>query len=230
MTRVAATQARQRLSQLDNLRALLVAWIIGGHALLGYAAIGGWPYDELHETTFHPTTERALAAVLGPSALFVIGTFFFIAGLFAEPALARKGPARFAGDRLLRLGVPFLAFALLLWPLFMWLAYRAAGQRVSYWWWFTHRQPFLDSGQMWFAEVLLYISLGYLVWQWMAGWREPGIGPAPVPLSAAHLAALAAAMAVASFVIRLWFPARSTQILDLHLWQLPQCVGMFGFG
>jgi hypothetical protein len=29
----------------DNLKAVLVAWIIAGHAMLGYAAIGGWPYD-----------------------------------------------------------------------------------------------------------------------------------------------------------------------------------------
>jgi hypothetical protein len=37
-------------------------------------------------------------------------------------------------------------------------------------------------------------------------------------------------VAVASFLVRLHFPARSTQILDLHLWQWPQCVAMFGLG
>jgi hypothetical protein len=31
-------------------------------------------------------------------------------------------------------------------------------------------------------------------------------------------------------VVRLWFPTQSTQILDLHLWQWPQCVGMFALG
>ena len=38
------------------------------------------------------------------------------------------------------------------------------------------------------------------------------------------------AIAVASFVVRLWFPARSQQMLDLHLWEWPQCVGMFCLG
>ena len=38
------------------------------------------------------------------------------------------------------------------------------------------------------------------------------------------------AIAVTSFVVRLWFPARSKQILDLHVWQLPQCIGMFALG
>jgi hypothetical protein len=67
-----------------------------------------------------PATELALTYLLGPTALFVIGTFFFVSGRLAEFAMARKGPARFAADRLLRLGVPYLVFMALLWPMFMW--------------------------------------------------------------------------------------------------------------
>jgi hypothetical protein len=230
MVQVLDTPRTQRLPQIDNLRTVMVGWIIGGHALLGYTAIGGWPYDEVNEVTFDPRSELLLSALLGPTALFVIGTFFFLAGLFAQPAMARRGPARFTADRILRLGVPFLAFAVLVWPLFMWFAYRAAGHRVSYWWEFTHRQPFLDSGPLWFAEVLLYVSAAYAAWTWAARRyvRRP-VSP-PAPLGVAHLAALIGAVAVASFGVRLWFPARSTQILDLHVWQWPQCVAMFGLG
>jgi peptidoglycan/LPS O-acetylase OafA/YrhL len=220
----------RRLPQIDNLKTIMVAWIIGGHALLGYAAIGGWPYDEVNEVTFNPRSELVLSALLGPSALFVIGTFFFLAGLFAQSAMARKGPARFAADRMLRLGVPWLAFMALLWPLFMWFAYRAAGYRVSYGWEFTHRKPFLDAGPLWFAEVLLYVSLGYTAWSWTAARLGRRPDPHPAPLRAAHLVALAAAVTVTSFWVRLWFPARSKQVLDLHLWQWPACVVMFGFG
>jgi hypothetical protein len=208
----------------------MVAWIIGGHALLGYAVIGGWPYDEVHEVTFATRSELALVAVLGPTALFLIGTFFFLSGLLSQEVVARKGPARFAADRLLRLGLPFAAFMALVWPLSMWFAYLAAGRRVSYWWAFTHRRPFLDSGPLWFAEVLLYVSLGYAAWRWTAaraGRRPPG---RPTALRGRHLVALAVGVAVASFVVRLEFPARSMQILDLHLWQWPQCVAMFGLG
>ena len=39
----------RRMVPIDNLKAVLVAWIIAGHALLGYTAIGGWPYDEVSE-------------------------------------------------------------------------------------------------------------------------------------------------------------------------------------
>ena len=228
-TRVAAT-VRTRLPYLDNVRTAMVAWIIGGHALLGYTAIGGWPYDEVHEVTFAPRVELVLAAVLGPTALFLIGTFFFLSGLVSQAAVEHHGPARFAADRLLRLGIPFVAFMALVWPLFMWFGYLSAGHDVSYWWAFTHRKPFLDSGPLWFAEVLLFVSLGYAAWRWTAvraGWRPPW---QLSPLRGEHLIALAVGVAVASFVVRLWFPARSTQILDLHLWQWPQCVALFGLG
>jgi hypothetical protein len=227
MATTVAHTAKVRLPAVDNLRAAMIAWIIGGHALLGYSAIGGWPYDEVQEVTFNRRTELALAVVLGPTALFVIGSFFFVAGLFAPGAVARKGPQRYAVDRVLRLGVPFLVFMLLIWPLFMWLAQLAAGERISYWHAFTHRTPVLDSGPLWFAEVLLYVSLGYAVWVWL----RPRPGPAqPSPLSGRTLLAFATGVAIASFIVRLEFPARSKQILDLHLWQWPQCVGMFVLG
>src|SRR3954471_22450732 len=95
-----------RLAHLDNLRTTLVAWVIGGHALLGYSAVGGWAYHEVHEVAFAPATELVLVAVLGPSGLFVIGLFFFIAGLFVERAVARQGPGRYARERLPRLRGP----------------------------------------------------------------------------------------------------------------------------
>jgi hypothetical protein len=222
-------QRVQRLPQIDNLRAVLVAWIIAGHGLLGYSSIGGWPYDEVQEVVFGRRSELVLAAVVGPSGLFVVGTFFFLAGMFTPRAVSRKGPARFAWDRMLRLGVPFLFFMLLCWPLFMWFAYLAAGHRVSYWWAFTHRQPFLDSGPLWFAEVLLYFSLAYALWI-RATPRLDQRRRRPPSLGGVHLIALGVGVAVASFVVRLWFPVQSTQVLDLHLWQWPQLAAMFGLG
>jgi hypothetical protein len=218
-----------RLAHLDNLRTTLVAWVIGGHALLGYSAVGGWAYHEVHEVAFAPATELVLVAVLGPSGLFVIGLFFFIAGLFVERAVARQGPGRYARERLVRLGVPWLVSALLVWPASVWLADAAAGRTVSFWWVLAHRQPLLDSGSLWFALVLLLYSLALAGWIAARGRPAVSFGLDRSPTGWAIVLA-AAAIAASSFVVRLWFPARSGQVGDLHLWQWPQCVGMFALG
>jgi hypothetical protein len=40
----------------------------------------------------------------------------------------------------------------------------------------------------------------------------------------------AGVIALVSFVVRLQYPARSQQVLDLHVWQWPQLFGMFALG
>ena len=219
-----------RVVAVDALRMLLVAWVIGCHALLGYAVIGGWPYDEVAEVHLPPEVELVLAVILGPTALFVIGTFFFLAGMFAPGERSRHGTGGFVRRRTVRLGLPWLSFVVLLWPACMWMAYRAAGYDISFGEAFLRRQPFLDSGPLWFAQVLLYISIAYALWARFgvrhAGWspsRPPVIGPRTLVLMILLIAGT-------SFLVRLWFPARSQQVLDLHLWQWPQCAGMFALG
>jgi hypothetical protein len=201
--------------------------VIGGHALLGYAAVGGWAYDEVNEVTFTPTTERVLVVVLGPSGLFVIGAFFFVAGLLTESAVARHGWRRYARDRVVRLGVPWLLSALALWPASVWLAAAAAGQDVSFWYVLAHRDPLLDSGSLWFALVLLLYSVTFALSRPLMASR---VRLRTRPLTAAHLGAVVVLVAASSFVVRLGFPARSGQFADLHLWQWPQCLGLFALG
>ncbi|NIJ10657.1 hypothetical protein FHU38_001001 [Saccharomonospora amisosensis] len=218
-------QRTRRVPALDTLRAALVAWIIGGHALLGYSAVGGWAYDEVNEVTFTPVVELVLIGILGPSALFVLGTFFMIAGLFTPGPLARRGPAKFAGHRAVRLGLPFVLSLLVLWPLSVWLAYYAAGRSVTFGWVLVGRERMLDSGALWFAEVLLVFSLAYASWRTMTGeQRSRGL------ITGKQLVVVGIALALVTFVVRLWTQARATEVLDLHLWQWPQLAVMFWLG
>jgi hypothetical protein len=105
----------------------------------------------------------------------------------------------------------------------MWVAYRSAGHTLSFWQVLQARQPFLDSGPLRFVQILLYVSVGHALFTW-AGQRY-GLRPLP-----ATLIMTAVVIAVSSFAIRMWFPARSQQILDLHVWQWPQCIGLYALG
>lgn len=219
-----------RLPQLDALKTLLVAWIIFGHALLGYVAYGGWEYAEVREVTYGPTLELVLSAVFAPSALVVIGTFFLVAGLLLPGSLARHGYRAFVVDRLVRLGAPYLAFALLLWPLLLWLTYRAADRPVSYRWIVLERPPLLDAGALWFAGVLLAFSLGYAGLVRAGLLRATGSAEPGGEVAARHVLWVTGAVAVGTFAVRLWLPARGSLPGDLHLWEWPQCLGLLALG
>ncbi|MDP3894070.1 acyltransferase [Nocardioides sp.] len=227
-TETAGAPTAVRESSLDTLRTILVAWIIGGHALLGYSTIGGWGYDEVNEVAFHPQVELVLAAILGPTALFLMGTFFLVAGLFTPQSLDKKGAKVFLRERSLRLGLPFLVSAFVVWPISMWIAYRSSGRSVSYGFLLTGRDRLIDSGGLWFAEVLLLFSVGYVIWLQVAGRRTRGVGPGGFTLR--QLAALAVGIALVTFFIRRWVSARGTEVFDLHLWQWPQLAAMFALG
>ena len=56
-----------------------------------------------------------------------MGLLFFVAGLFTPPALAYKGPRRFIGDRLWRLGVPTVAYLFVINPAMNLFGDRAMG-------------------------------------------------------------------------------------------------------
>jgi hypothetical protein len=226
---------RERLPHLDDLKVWLVAVIIGGHAVIGYTT-GDWTYQEIQEARVAPSLEAVFTFLLVPAVLFAMGLFFLMAGLLTPGSLDRKGPRRFAGDRLRRLGVPWAAFALVLWPLTVVAMYQAVGASPSSAW-ADLTEPPLDTGPLWFLLVLLLYSLGYAAWSQL-GARYPGApgnlgrhaGASPERPRGRHLAAIAVGIATASFVIRLWFPLGSAQVANLKPWQWPQFLAMFGLG
>jgi acyltransferase-like protein len=230
------TPRRERLAYLDNLKLLLVAVIIAGHGALAYGDLeSAWPYQDVQEVQLAGVTNVTLAMVVIPAALFAMGLFFLISGLVTPGSVARKGPRTFARDRLIRLGVPLVVWTLVIWPGAIWAAHLAAGETHSFWWQVTHADPVLDTGPMWFVEVLLIYSLAYAAWRYWRRRRPTGADLSvgltrSAALSGRMLVALAAAISVGTILVRPVFPAASGQIGQSHLWQWPQFVAMFGLG
>jgi fucose 4-O-acetylase-like acetyltransferase len=122
----------------------------------------------------------ALTVFMVVNQTYFMALFFLLSGLFVPGSADRKGLGRFTRDRLLRLGVPVLAYfavirPLCLLPAALYLRGRTPGFSMA---------AFLawggDPGVTWFLEVLLVLTLGYVLFRVIAHDRprEPQT-PAP---------------------------------------------------
>lgn len=224
-----ARWAAARLRYVDNLKVILIATVIAGHAIVGYSEFDWWSYSDVREVTLAPATVIVLIALAAPFGLLVIPLLFLIAGLLTPPSVERKGVARFTNDRLLRLGVPFVVFALLLWPLLEYALFRwfgSASELGEY----LRAEGSLDTGVLWFVGALLAFSLAYAGWYALR--RRDGAAPRPArDIRFTHLIALAGGIAAVTFAVRLLIPFETDNpIVDLNLWEWPACAALFGLG
>lgn len=226
----------ERVAYLDNLKMLLVAVIIAGHGVAAYGSLeSAWPYQDVQETQLGGVVDSLLAMVLIPAALFAMGLFFLISGLVMPGSLARKGARAFARGRLIRLGVPLIVWTLVIWPGSIWIAHLAAGDPRTFWWQVAHGDPPLDTGPMWFVEVLLIYSLAYAAWWGMTPRgakrdHDAAASNRSAPLTGRTLVLLAVGISAVNVLVRPILPVASGQIGQSHLWQWPQFVALFGLG
>jgi glucans biosynthesis protein C len=222
-----------RSVDLDNLKVVLIALIIVIHAILGYSTVEAWTYTEFREVTLTPGIEVALFVIAAPFALFMIGLLFLVAGLLTTPSIERKGAVTFARDRLVRLGVPFVLYVLLVQPTVTYLLQHPLGDAPGSFWqeWLAEGEGHrLDSGPLWFVGVLLVFSLGVAVVQAVGSMVHHG-GRVPRPVTVPMLLVLALGVAVASFAIRLvWGYGGESGFWDLNLWEWPGCLAAFLLG
>lgn len=229
------TSGRARFA--DNLKTILIAAIIAGHAVIGYAAsTDAWSYSDVREATLSPVVEAAVVPLLFGAA-FVIPLLFLLAGLLTRPSLERKGVGAYVRDRLLRLGVPFVVFALVLWPLLEYALFRWLGGAPGLGE-YLRAEGSLDTGVLWFVGVLLIFSLAYAGLIGAAGViGARGLRCSAEPRAEAreirtgHLLVLVVAVAVTTFLVRLVVPAESdNRFVDLNMWEWPACAAAFGLG
>lgn len=228
-----------RAAYLDNLKLLLVAAIIAAHGALAYGSLeSAWPYQEIQEVRLGAVSDAALQLVVIPAVLFAMGLFFLISGLITPGSVERKGPGRFARDRLVRLGLPLALWVLIAWPGAIWISHLAAGESQSFRdQLLVDSDPFLDPGPMWFVAVLLIYSLAYALWR---AWRDRRRSTADrhaqrssdsaTPLPGRTLVLLAVGISLATILVRPVFPIASAQIGQIKLFQWPQFATMFALG
>ncbi|MEV5166495.1 acyltransferase [Streptomyces werraensis] len=158
-----------RRGELDVLRALVVVGLVFFHSALVFS-----PDDDFYVK--NATTTDAVTVLAGFGVVWAMPMLFLVAGLGARHSVRRRGPARFARERLLRLGVPLVFGTVVLCPLPQWLRLRAADPAYdepypAFWGRFLTVRPdpadfpfvlegeHFETGHLWFVVLLLTFCL-----------------------------------------------------------------------
>ena len=212
-----------RVLYLDNLRILLTTLVILLHLAIGYGAAGDWSYNE--DGPIAQVSEILLTLFVAVNQAFFMGMFFMIASYFVPGSYERKGASLYLRDRLKRLGIPIVFYALVIQPLLGYVLRLYYGDPDA-----LTRPPAFGLGPMWFVETLLILSAGYVLWQLIGPRRAaapPSLNEGGAPGNAA-LALFALGIGLATFVVRIWFPVDWwLEPLHLQLAHFPQYIALF---
>jgi fucose 4-O-acetylase-like acetyltransferase len=158
------TDVSERKVEFDYLRAFVITLVLFVHASLAYTT-SAFINSENPIASSNPVVNQqrwiGFDLIVALNETFSMSLLFFVSGLFVWQSLARKGARKYFGDRLKRLGLPFVIGVLFLIP----LAYYPAqlevglitGKNTSYgvFWLRMVRSGFGTAGPLWFLWLLL---------------------------------------------------------------------------
>ena len=162
----ASNSGKPRLLYIDNLRILLTILVILLHLSIGYGAPGDWYYNE--EGQIGAISSILMTLFVALNQAFFMGFFFMVSSYFSPGSLDRKGSKSFVMDRLKRLRIPMLFYALVLNPLIGYALAIFHGYQGGFWQ--ALHEGYFDSigvGPTWFIEALLLFAILYVLW-----WRN----------------------------------------------------------
>ena len=151
-----------RLFFIDNLRVFLIILVVMFHLAITYGAAGSWYYQDPTKDTL---TSVLLTILTATDQAFFMGLLFLISAYFTPGSYDRKGAGPFLRDRLLRLGIPLLIYAIVIDPF---VAFIAIGFQGSYWNFYASYLLSLrgiGQGPVWFIEALLFFVMLYSLWR-----------------------------------------------------------------
>src|SRR5712692_985405 len=199
--------SRGRLFFLDHLRVQLSILVVLFHLAAIYGANGAFYYVDPNVPQDKLASLVLLVFILVNQAYFM-GCFFLISGYFTPGSFDRKGPGVFYKDRLLRLGIPLIVFVFLLSPIASLGFYQTPAG-------FPHLTPpltwqqlpsLLGVGPLWFAEMLLFFCLGYVLWRRLGRIRAQSTERVDSPPSYLAVGLFVLALALVSYLMRIVVP------------------------
>ncbi len=226
-----STGVAKRSAYLDNLRSFVIFLVVALHASVTYSGYGSWYYRE----TSPDRLDIASRAVFGLFEAFTqawfMGILFFLAAFFATKSLAKRGPAAFVRERLLRLGLPLLVYMLVIEPFIAYFIMDYGNMRERYGlgrFYLGYLSSFRwlgGTGPLWFVEALLFFSLPYAA---LRALRPAKRAQAPAPATLTTILIILGTGLLA-FSIRLFQPV-GTNLANLQLCYFGAYIVLFILG
>lgn len=215
------TREKGRLFYIDNLRLLMIVFVVMHHLAVTYSGIGSFYYTE----NGHLGTLSSLwfYFYLSFQQGYFMGFLFLIAGYFIAGSYDRKGFGKFIGDRLKRLIIPSLIYMAVITPFieFLELGHRWTGISLSGF--------FSGSGVMWFAVALFIFSLIYGLTRLMIKKSAPQSNGKQLSPSFGKAVVLILIISVCAFLIRIVQPI-GTNVLNMQLCYFASYIVLFIVG
>lgn len=150
-----------RLAYIDNLRALMIIFVVVLHTAVTYSGFGSWYYVENKSVDFISTLFFGLFQSF--TQAYFMSLLFMIAGYFAPGNLDSKGTRSFVKGRLFRLGLPILVYIFIIHPVCV-LISRPEVYIADYYVRGLLSFDFISwTGPLWFALALLIFTLVYVL-------------------------------------------------------------------
>lgn len=137
---------------LDNLRAAVVFLVVVLHAIISYMEFAPpWWY------VLDPQRSIVFTYMVLLIDVPIMQIMFFLAGYFALPSLAKRGPGRFFADKIRRIGIPWAIGVLLLAPPTAYIIYysRHSPMSLATFWRTDFWGPAYQQSVYWYLGVLL---------------------------------------------------------------------------
>jgi glucans biosynthesis protein C len=220
---------KSRFLYIDNLRLLIIIFVVMVHLAVTYSGIGSWYFMDTHELDLLSAVFFGLFQSY--TQAYFMGFLFLISGYFVAKSYDKKGTKRFIMDRLIRLGIPTLIYMLLIHPFIVYVLIGDTWRRPSFIRYYTDYLISFDfigsSGPLWFAFALLIFNCIYVLvriltkkHQIRKNYMLPGVIAKLI---------LVLAIAIFAFLIRLVQPI-DTDILNMQLCFFSQYIILFIVG
>ncbi len=161
------TKVSGRKAEFDYLRAFVIILVLFHHAALAYTMFAFFDFENPIASSNPVVNEQrwiGFDLIIALNETFLMPLLFFISGIFVWQSLTRKGAWKYFGDRLKRLGLPFVIGVLFLIPLAYYPAQLEVGlineKDTSYgvFWLGMVRSGFGTAGPLWFLWLLLVFN------------------------------------------------------------------------